>query len=203
MAEARLARGLGGLVEAGGGDAAGAEIAARRLVTLGVDALLSFGLAGGLAPNLAAGAIVIPRTVADENGTIWRTDTDLAARYGPPCGTILAADAIYATHLAKQAAWTASGAVAVDLESGAVARVAAEHGLPFAVLRAVCDPAGRDLPHAALTALDRQGRIQISALFRSVARHPGQIPALVALGREASKARQALLECVRTASAMG
>ena len=43
---------------------------------------------------------------------------------------------VLATVAAKQAAH-AAGADAVDLESAAVARVAARHGLPFAVLRAV------------------------------------------------------------------
>ena len=36
-----------------------------------------------------------------------------------------------------------AGADAVDLESAAVARVAERMGLPFAVLRAVCDTADR------------------------------------------------------------
>jgi adenosylhomocysteine nucleosidase len=64
----------------------------------------------------------------------------------------------------------------------------------------VCDPAERNLPLAALTALDPQGRIQPSALLRSLARHPDQIPALIALGREASRARTALLARVKQIS---
>jgi adenosylhomocysteine nucleosidase len=196
VAEGRLANGLAGEVEAGGGTADGAAAAARRLVARGAKTLLSFGLAGGLDPGLQAGAVLVPLEVVDGHGQIWQTDPSLARRFGTPAGSILASDRILATVADKRTAWEQSAALAVDIESGAVAEIAAAHGLPFAVLRAVCDPAGRNLPVAALTALDQQGRIQPGALLRSLARDPRQIPALITLGREAAKARKALLERV-------
>ena len=195
-AEARVALGLSPLVEAGGGDAAGAAAAAERLVAKGAAALLSFGLAGGLAPGLAAGAIVVPLTVLGEDGQAWPTDPVLARRFAIPDGAVLAADTVLVTAAAKRAAWEATGARAADIESGAVARVAARHRLPFAVVRAICDPAKRTLPQAALVALDAQGRISMPALLGSLARDPGQIPALIALGREAALARRSLLALV-------
>jgi adenosylhomocysteine nucleosidase len=196
-AEARLARGLAGETEPGGGTANGATAAASRLVARGATALLSFGLAGGLQPGLPAGTVLVPLTVVDGNGKIWQADQRLAQRFGEPSGSMLASDSILTTIADKRTAWERSGALGVDIESGAVARIAAIHGLPFAVLRAVCDPAERNLPPAALTALDPHGRIQPSALLRSLARHPDQIPALIALGREASRARTALLARVK------
>ena len=202
-AEANLARGLGGSVATGGGGASGAAAAAERLVGAGADRLLSFGLAGGLAPGLPAGALVIPLEIVDGAGQSWLVDRDLAARFGEPAGSMLGADHILATRTAKRAAWDATGALAADIESGAAARVASRHGVPFAVLRSVCDPAERDLPPAALTALDAMGRIRPAALLRSLARSPGQIPALIALGREAARARNALLACVTATGPIG
>ena len=191
VAEARLARLLGGSVAIGGGDAAGAAAAAAGLVRSGATALLSFGLAGGLDPTIPAGALVVPLRVV--GGGDWPTDPVLSARLGTPAGSLLAANAILAGRAAKQAAWQRTGALAVDMESGAVASTAAAHGLPFAVLRAVCDPAGRDLPPAALTALSPDGAIRPGTLLASLARHPRQLGALIALGREAARARAALL----------
>ncbi len=202
-AEARIARGLSTLVEAGGGGAAGAAAAAERLVAKGAASLLSFGLAGGLAPGLSAGTVILPLTIVDLACHAWPTSPALARRFGTPDGLMLAADTILATAAAKRAAWDATGALAADLESGAVARVAARHGLPFAVLRAICDPAARNLPAAALTALDAQGRISFPALLRSLSRSPGQIPALIALGREAALARRSLLALVTAAGPIG
>jgi adenosylhomocysteine nucleosidase len=201
-AEARAAVGLGCRVDIGGGGAAGAEAAARRLAESGATALISFGLAGGLAPGMAAGTVRVPVSVVGPGGERWETDPALSRLLGEPSGTILAADDIIGTRLDKHAAHAASGADAADIESGAVARIATEHGLAFAVLRAVCDPADRDLPPAAITALDAAGRIRPAALARSLLRHPGQIGGLIGLGKEAALARKALLTRVATIGAL-
>lgn len=192
-AEAQIARGFGCPVAVGGGGAAGAATAVASLIAEGVTHLVSFGLAGGLAPGLPAGEIVVPERVRDGAGKTWLADPALSMRFGPMHGVLLAAADIVATSAAKAKLWQETGTMAADLESGAVAGA----GLPFAILRAICDPAERDLPPAALTALDASGRIKPLALAGSLARHPGQIGALIGLGRDAVKARAALLALVR------
>jgi adenosylhomocysteine nucleosidase len=194
-AEARLARPLG-LVRAGGGLPAGAMAAAEFLVSQGVAGLVSFGLAGGLDPALRPGAIVVPARVR-EDGQDHATDAALAARFGTPTGMLLAGDAVVADAAEKARLFAATGALAIDLESGAVARVAARHALPFCVLRAICDPAERSLPPAALVALDGRGAIGLLRVLLAVARQPGQVPALIALGRDAAAARAALRRRLR------
>ncbi len=189
-AEARLARPLG-LARAGGGTPEGAEAAAEWLVGQGVEGLVSFGLAGGLDPALRPGDVVVPLRVR-EGDRVIATDKLLSARFGVPGGMLLAGGAVVAGAGEKARLFEQTGAIAVDLESGAVARVAARHGLPFAVLRAICDPAERDLPPAALVALDNSGAIGLWRVLASVARHPGQVRALIALGRDAAAARAAL-----------
>lgn len=191
--EARIARLLGCPVAVGGGGAAGAARAAAGLMGQGATALISFGLAGGLAPGLPPGAIIVPDRVVDGAGQAWTVDPALAARLGAPGGAMLAVPDIVATAAAKAQAWQRTGALAADIETGAVARACP----CFAVLRVICDPAERDLPPAALSALDAAGRIHVGSLLRSLLRSPGQIPALITLGRDAAAARQALLTQVR------
>jgi len=191
-AEARIARPLGTRIGTGGGTAQGAAQAADALAPH-VSALISFGLAGGLDPALPPGALLIPALILAE-GESWPADPALMALLGGPTGGPLFGDgAILSTAAAKAALFARTGAAAVDLESAAVARTAARHGLPFAALRAVCDPAGRDLPPAALIALDPQGRIGALRIAASLLAHPGQIPALLALARDAAQARRALV----------
>ncbi len=174
----------------------GAERAARALVEQGAQALVSFGLAGGLDPALRPGDVIVPAEVI-EAGVLYAADPALSARFGGVTAhRLLAGDAVVATASAKLAAARASGAQAVDLESGAVVRVAREFGLPFAVVRAICDPAERDLPPAALAALDARGGIGPWRVLRSLFRQPGQVPGLIGLALDAGRARRALVRAV-------
>jgi adenosylhomocysteine nucleosidase len=193
-AEARLARPLG-TVATGGGTAEGALDAAMRLAASGgVDALVSFGLAGGLDPALRPGTALIPAEIRDGAAT-FTADPALVARFGGPTpGLYLAGTTVAATRADKSALHQATGAVAIDLETGAVIRAAIANHLPWAVLRAVCDPAGRDLPPAALIALDRRGTIALARIALSVLRRPAQLPALLALARDAATARRTLAD---------
>ncbi len=196
-AEARLLQGCGFMVGVGGGTPAGAAGQAASLVDRGVRALVSFGLAGGLNPGLGAGDVVVPGAVV-EAGAHYACDGVLLAWLGGVNSALLLAGAEIAVTAADKAALFArTGADAVDLESGAVAQVAAARSVGFAVLRAVCDPADKNLPPAALVALNEGGRIGMLRVLASVARRPGQVPGLIGLGRDAARARTALLRRVR------
>ena len=190
-AEARLLRDQPVSSGVGGGSAEGAAHAAEALVGK-VDGLVSFGLAGGLDSVLAPGAIIIPHRVVSA-GSSYDCDPDLVTRLGgPTCDLLLGGTTIAATARQKSELFATTGASAIDLETGAVAAVAKRHGLPFAALRAVADPAIRALPEAALLALDAEGRIRLARIAASLGRSPAQIPQLAALARDAAAARRAL-----------
>jgi adenosylhomocysteine nucleosidase len=192
-AEARIARRLGYEIAIGGGGPAGAEQAARRLVAQGATALISFGLCGGLDPALRPGALLVPHAVRD-GATHYAADPALAARFGAfTAHLLLGGTQIAVTAGEKQRLRETTGAAAIDLESGAVARIATASGLPFAAVRAVCDPAEDDLPPAALIALDATGAIGFGRLLASLAADPGQLPALLALARHAAAGRRSLV----------
>jgi adenosylhomocysteine nucleosidase len=199
-AEARIARTSGCPVAVGGGSPLGARRMALRLVEDGARALISFGLAGGLDPALAPGALLLPRAVLSQDSEFPCDEGLCSALEGERIPRLLAGHTIVATAAEKQRLWRETGAGAVDLESGAVAEVAAAHGLPHAVLRAVCDPATRDLPTAAVLALNEQGRIAPIKMAGILAHHPAQVIGLIALGLDAARARKAL---VRGAESLG
>ncbi len=196
-AEARIARTLRAVVTIGGGTPGGAEMAAESLAAGGANGLLSFGLAGGLDPALRPGDLLVPRAVR-AFGQSWPADPGLLAVLGGPTIELLLSEAtVVASAAAKRRLWQATGAAAVDLESGAVAEAAIRHDLPFAVLRAVCDPASRSLPAAALSALNPAGRVRPWRFLAVTLGHPGQLGALLALASDARCARRTLAERVR------
>jgi hopanoid-associated phosphorylase len=184
-----------------GGDAGRALSEARRLIHEGACGLLSFGTAGALAPELAPGNVIVATEVITASGgslAAERAWCDALAAAGSArrlplqLGALRAVDQPVASAEAKTALYRSCGALAVDMESGAVARAARDAGLPFAVLRVVIDTAGRDLPPAAMAAMAPGGGIDARGLARELWRRPHQIGGLLGLARDAAVARRAL-----------
>jgi adenosylhomocysteine nucleosidase len=192
-AEARWLRNAGFMIKVGGGTPYGAELAAEALAKDGAQGLISFGLAGGLKPGLVAGSIVVPTAVLEGN-RVYPADYALLSFLGGSTGApIYAGQKIAESAHDKALIYRRARPDAIDLESGAVARVAQARGLPFAVLRAVADPWDADLPPAAMIALKDDGGLDLLGVARSIARRPWQIKGLLALGRAAKLARGALM----------
>jgi hypothetical protein len=171
------------------------------MVAAGATRLLSFGLAGGLDPTLAPGTLVLASDVICDG--VWLpTDARWRGSFAATDwvqGPLLAADAPLLDRHAKLAAFAATGAVAVDMESGAVARVAAQAGLPFVAVRAVADPAWRSVPERLVRAVDGQGRIRPLAAVLAAALHPLSALLLAADARAALAALRAAAALYRSA----
>lgn len=181
-AEASIARRAGLAAVCGGGDRSATEASIARAIAEGATALLSFGIAGALAPELRPGAVVIADRVAGVSAR------PLPLAVAGLRGTVAGAAMPVASAREKAALFAATGALTVDLETEIVAR----SGLPYAVLRAVADPAGRDLPRAALVGLKPDGTPALAAVLGEVIHAPRQIPALFRLARETRCALAAL-----------
>ncbi len=158
---------------------------------------ISFGVAGGLSPCLRPGDTVVASAVVTQSGILrtclaWSKSLLQAlphARHLPVFGAGTAIQSVGE----KETIWKATGAGAVDVESGLMAEIAAQYGLPFAVLRVVLDPAHRTLPPSALAGAREDGKTDPIAVFRSLLKRPQDLPSLVLLASDARKANRALL----------
>jgi adenosylhomocysteine nucleosidase len=188
------------LILSGVGPAAAGD-AARRLAAAGVGALLSWGMAGGLDPALAAGTLVVPPEVISPDGIAFTTAPQWRERITsaippaqPVCsGRLLTCAEPLSSPEAKSLAFRRTAAVAVDMESSAIAEVAARARLPFLAVRAIVDTATDEVPRAALAALNPEtGALRIGRLLAALARSPSEVPALLRLGGCYRSARCAL-----------
>jgi len=179
------------LVQLGGvGPEAGAA-AARELVAAGVSALVSWGMAGGLDPALRAGSLMLPAAVMSSDGAVLPTSAPWCRRLGEALGargeaargTLLTSARAIASVAEKERLFRATGAAAVDMESFAIAQVAAAHGLPFIAVRVIIDAAHDAVPRSVLAAMDRCGEVQILRLLAALARAPADLIALLRLAQ--------------------
>jgi adenosylhomocysteine nucleosidase len=165
-----------------------------------ISGIVSFGIAGALAPGLKPGDCIIASRVIDASeafpcDAVWLKE--VASRMPDAhVGAIAGSPTILADIGDKAALYSNTGAAAVDMESHIAARAAREHGLPFIAIRTISDAAERALPPAALAALKPDGGIDMFAIARSILARPAQIPALIRTGRESEKAFAALFRCL-------
>ena len=164
----------------------------------GCSGIISFGIAGGLAPDLLPGAWVVASGVVTARRR-YPTDRDWARRLVQALGSAVHADIAGVDDPVAEPAdkrWLrdATASVAVDMESHIAAAAAEAHGLPFAACRVIIDPAQRSLPPAALIDLRPDGTPDIPAILWSILRHPFQLPELIRVAADARAAQVALRE---------
>ena len=168
-----------------------ARLAAENLLRKGASALLSWGCAGGLVSNLSPGSLILPKTVIAADQTVFRVD---ARWHGYLCNRLAGRLDFYTEPLAensavllhpseKKALFSRTGAVAVDMESAAVATVAQKAGVPFVAIRAIVESADMTIPRSLLAAVDEFGRLRPFVLAIRLAAHPRELLPLIDLGK--------------------
>jgi hopanoid-associated phosphorylase len=194
--EARIAAGPGVFVicrDSESGVAASIDQALAR----GCRSIISFGVAGGLAPHLRPGHWVVASSIVD-NQQIRPTDRVWSEKIlemipGAVHMPIAGVDSAIVDPAAKRRMHIETGAGAVDMESHLVARHAATHGLSFAAVRVVIDPAHRVVPQAALAGMRPDGGTSVKAVMRELIAGPSQLSGLLRVAHDAYAARRSLL----------
>ena len=198
--EARIAAGPGVLVVCRDSRRDLANVIASA-VRQGYRGVISFGVAGGLAANLRTGDWVVASAVLDAHvphatDAAWSSSL-IATIPGATYAPILGVDAPVAEPAMKRQLHITTGACAVDMESHVVVRFAAAHGLAFAAVRVIIDPAERTIPPAALLGMRSDGSANAWAVLRDLAVRPSQFMSLVRIAVDSFAARAELLRVRR------
>ena len=198
--EARIAAGPGVLVICRGVGGCAAEILPAA-VRGGCRSIISFGVAGGLAPDLVPGDCIVASAIIDypaERPTdpLW-SDKLLELIPEARRGAIVGVNAVVSDPCDKRRLAERTGAIAVDMESHLVARLAESHGLSFAAVRVVIDPANRAVPPAALLAMASDGGADMTSMIWEILARPSQVAAMMRIAADAYAARAALVRLRR------
>jgi len=144
-----------------------------------VSAIISTGFCGALDPTLRVGDIV--GQIGDLPAGRLKT------------GEILSTDHVAVTSAEKSHLRTQTAAIAIEMESAAVAQIAAASQVPFYCVRAVSDIAAEDMPLDFNLYRDAEGRFSRSRIaMAALARPFTRVPALLRLERNCQLAAEAL-----------
>lgn len=156
---------------------------AAAMIGSGAKALVSWGIAGGLDPDLPSGALIVPGAVILADGE--RIDLfDLPHADDGAAPLLAGSDTVVATPEAKLVIRSRTGAAAVDMETHRVASVARDAGLPCFAIRAISDPAERTMPPGTENAVDEAGNPLILPVIAGLIRRPASLGALLAAKRD-------------------
>jgi adenosylhomocysteine nucleosidase len=181
---------------------------ARSLIESGATALASWGMAGGLDPTLAAGAILLPDEIVGIDGKSEPTSSQWRERLATAIGghiritggRLLTSPRAIGSVADKAELFRTTGAAAVDMESLAVAQVARKAQLPFMAVRVIVDSASDTLPKIVTAAADREGHLRIWRLIGALALAPAEVAPLFRLARRYRAANRTLATVAHTGS---
>lgn len=183
-----------------GAGADNARTASELLLAQGVTRLISWGCAAALSESLKPGDLILADTLIDAEGTqidiqpdwIGLTNTLLSSHVKAHIGSLAESLTIVATAKDKKHLHSQTGAIALDMESTAVAKVARQNGLPFLTIRTIADPVHMDLPKAINHSLNDEGDVVLAKLLAFIALHPTELPGLIKLGLHFNAAKNTL-----------
>ena len=187
------------LVTCSGAGPENAKKASKLLINKGAKKLISWGCAAALKKNLHAGDLILPETLQTERqedltiSSGWLNDViNHLSALNPHTGSLAESSSIVAESSAKKAIHKQTRAIALDMESIAIAKIAIQNNLPFLVIRCIADPVSMSLPKAVSYALNNEGDIVLPKLLWFLLTHPSELPSLIKLGLHFNAAKNKL-----------
>ncbi len=149
--------------------------------------VLSCGFAGGLNPEVAPGTVVYAAQGPPE------LERALASTGARPVRFHCAKQVIGGA-AEKRAAWLATGADAIEMESQVICAICREQQIPCATVRVILDGPGQDLPLDFNRLMTPDQRLDPFKLALALAKSPGRVGALLELQKQSRSAARRLAE---------
>lgn len=169
-----------------------------------VAAVVGSGLAGGISPGFQVGELLVGRQVRDGTAPVADPDPSWVERaLAPGTGArgvvlVTVSEPAWSSESKAELWRTLSPAMpaAVDTESAAWARVAAERGVPYLVVRSILDRAEDRLPPFLARCQDGEGGLRRDKVVRQALLRPRRMAELVALRRQVRRCAEGLAQLV-------
>lgn len=184
------------VVEAGTGQARAARATHALLDAHHPQWVLSCGFSGGLQTELKRGDVVVGNCLKAAGRPDVHVDFQMPSdpAGGLHVGTLLTVDAIVRSAAEKQALGAQHDALAVDMESHAVATVCKERHKRFFAVRVLTDDAATDLPPEVMSLLGSTGAVRFGAVVGALFKRPSSAQDMWQMREDAAVAAKRLAD---------
>lgn len=156
--------------------------------------VISAGFSGALDPGLKVGDIVVANSIVDEQGRALSIDMNMPPNpaAGLHVGRLLMTESLIRTVAEKKTLGERHAALAVDMESMAVAETCRDAKIRCLAVRAISDDMSADLPAEILTLVGDTGSVRLGAALASIWKRPGSVKEMWSLREKATAAAERL-----------
>jgi adenosylhomocysteine nucleosidase len=157
--------------------------------------VISSGFAGAVTDNLQVGNLILAENFSDPR--LLASAERILIERKPRLVKLFTSTSIVDSVDERNEIARASGAAAVDMETGSIVGVCNAHGVPVLSLRVISDTPAQPFPAPpdVLFDIERQ-RTNLGRIIAYLLRHPGSIPKLTRFSKQIARAREALTNAV-------
>jgi adenosylhomocysteine nucleosidase len=164
--------------------------------------LISWGTAAGLSKKLKAGDLLLPNFIASKNKTSFKTDVKFNEKLAQLLpnnilienGLISESTSILTTEKEKEIFQKQTNAVACDMESASIAKLAKTYKIPFNAIRFVTDDFATCIPKTVNLSIDKNGNFSISKFLYHIILNPKDIKHVIVLAKNFNKAKKSMYQ---------
>ena len=142
-----------------------------------VSQLVSWGTAAGLSKILKPGDLLLPDLIMDESGTKYATNSNFES------GLLCESTTILKEIEDKEAFRKKFNAMACDMESATIAKMANQRGISFNALRFVSDDYSTRIPKSIYSSINEEGDFNLSHFLIQIISKPKDIIQIIHLGK--------------------
>jgi len=160
----------------------------RLALAIDIEHVVVVGITGAVDNDTPIGALVRPAVVV--NGATGAEYRPHRLGGGHPTGKMWTSDELI-TDLDVIARLRADGVNSLDMETATIAEICQRHNIPWSVFRAISDRAtGADLDDEVFHLINWDGTLNFKRIGAFCLRHPGRLPALVRMSKDAKLAAE-------------
>jgi nucleoside phosphorylase len=160
----------------------------EHLEAIDIERVVVVGIAGAIDGETPLRTLVLPAMVV--NGATGVEYRPSQIGRGSPKGTMWTSDELI-TDQDELAHLRANGVIALDMETAVIAEICQRRNVAWSVFRAVSDRAtDAILDDEVLHLINRDGTFNIKLICAFVVKHPGRLPALARVARDAKLAAE-------------